>query len=50
MSTRIESDFLGKKEIPNDAYYGVQTERALENFHITGIPLKAEPFFVQALG
>ncbi len=50
MSTRIESDFLGIKEIPNDCYYGVQTARALENFNITGIPIKAEPLFVQALG
>jgi hypothetical protein len=29
--TRTESDLLGKKEIPFDAYYGVQTLRALEN-------------------
>ena len=35
--TRIESDFLGEKEIDNDAYYGVQSLRALENFPITGI-------------
>lgn len=50
MSKRIEHDFLGEREIPQDVYYGIQTLRALENFHITGIPLKAEPFFVQALG
>lgn len=31
-------------------YYGIQTLRAIENFHITGIPLKVEPLFVQALG
>ena len=37
-------------EIPQDVYYGIQTLRALENFHITGIPLKVEPLFVQALG
>ena len=34
--TRTESDLLGKKEIPFDAYYGVQTLRALENFQISG--------------
>lgn len=33
---RIESDFLGTKKIPTNAYYGVQTMRALENFPITG--------------
>ncbi|MBN6888511.1 aspartate ammonia-lyase [Cytobacillus horneckiae] len=33
---RIESDFLGSKEVPLDAYYGVQTLRAVENFPITG--------------
>jgi aspartate ammonia-lyase len=50
MTKRIEHDFLGEKELPNDAYYGIQTLRALENFHITGIPLQTEPVFVQALG
>lgn len=33
---RIEHDFLGDKEVPADAYYGVQTMRAIENFPITG--------------
>jgi aspartate ammonia-lyase len=46
---RLEHDFLGEREIPAAAYYGIQTLRALENFHITGIPLKVEPLFVQAL-
>ena len=32
--TRTEHDLLGEKEIPADAYYGVQTARALENFRI----------------
>jgi aspartate ammonia-lyase len=50
MSKRIEHDFLGEKELPHDVYYGIQTLRAIENFHITGIPLKVEPIFVQALG
>ncbi|MGI4832676.1 MAG: aspartate ammonia-lyase [Janthinobacterium lividum] len=47
--TRLEHDFLGELPIPTDAYYGIQTLRALDNFHITGIPIKAEPLFVQAL-
>ena len=29
---RIEKDFLGEKEVPSVAYYGVQTLRAVENF------------------
>ena len=33
---RIEKDFLGEKEVPKEAYYGVQTMRAIENFPITG--------------
>lgn len=33
---RVEKDFLGEKQVPTDAYYGVQTLRAIENFPITG--------------
>src|SRR5512139_3471312 len=47
---RIEKDFLGEKELPDTAYYGVQTLRGAENFHITGIPMSTEPYFVKALG
>jgi aspartate ammonia-lyase len=46
---RIEKDFLGEKRIPDDKYYGVQTLRGMENFHITGIPMGSEPYFVKAL-
>jgi len=42
MQTRVETDSLGSKEVPNDAYYGIQTLRALENFPITGIPVHRE--------
>lgn len=34
---RTERDLLGEKQVPADAYYGVQTARALENFQISGI-------------
>ncbi len=47
---RTEKDFLGEKQIPNDAYYGVQTLRGKENFNITGISMSVEPYFVKALG
>ena len=41
-ATRIEKDFLGEKEVPVDAYYGVQTMRAVENFPITGYQIDEE--------
>ena len=50
MGHRIEKDFLGEREIPDDIYYGVQTLRGIENFHITGIPISNEPYFIQAFG
>lgn len=34
--TRVEEDLLGTKEVPADAYYGIQSVRAQENFDITG--------------
>ncbi|MFP3126398.1 aspartate ammonia-lyase [Ectobacillus funiculus] len=39
---RIEKDFLGEKEVPVDAYYGIQTLRAVENFPITGYTIHEE--------
>jgi aspartate ammonia-lyase len=33
--TRTEKDLLGEKQIPAEAYYGVQTARALENFPVS---------------
>ena len=36
MKYRTESDLLGTHEVPEEAYYGVQTARAMENFHISG--------------
>jgi aspartate ammonia-lyase len=39
---RVEKDFLGEKEVPLDAYYGVQTLRAVENFPITGYKVHKE--------
>jgi aspartate ammonia-lyase len=50
MVTRIEKDFLGEKTLPDTAYYGVQTLRGKENFHITGVPMSLEPNFVKAFG
>jgi aspartate ammonia-lyase len=47
-TTRTEHDLLGDKEIPSDAYYGVQTARALENFHISGVQLRLYPNVIKA--
>ena len=45
---RVEKDLLGEKEIPGDAYYGVQTARALENFQLSGVLINHYPGFVEA--
>lgn len=45
---RLEKDLLGEKQIPADAYYGVQTARALENFPISGVPISHYPGFIEA--
>jgi len=42
MTTRRERDSLGTKRIPADAYYGIQTLRAVENFPISGLRLPEE--------
>ncbi|MBT0586607.1 class II fumarate hydratase [Alteromonas oceanisediminis] len=44
---REEKDSLGTVEVPSDALYGAQTQRAIDNFPISGIPLPAS--FIQAL-
>lgn len=49
MQTRTEHDLIGDKEIPKDAYYGVQTLRAKENFDISGVTLAGFPTFINAL-
>ncbi|WP_203363936.1 aspartate ammonia-lyase [Bacillus sp. REN10] len=45
---RVEKDFLGEKEVPAQAYYGVQTLRAVENFPITGYQI--DESLIKALG
>src|SRR6476646_2157762 len=47
-ASRLEHDLLGDKAIPSDAYYGVQTARALENFHISGVQLRLYPHVITA--
>jgi aspartate ammonia-lyase len=47
---RLESDFLGQKQIPLQAYWGVHTARALENFPISGTPISAMPELIRGFG
>ena len=52
MKYRIEKDTMGEVQVPHDALWGAQTQRALENFKISGIKF-AFPFgrsFIEALG
>ena len=45
---RVEKDTMGEMKVPAAALYGAQTQRAVENFPISGQPLPAE--FIHALG
>jgi aspartate ammonia-lyase len=47
--TRREKDLLGERDVPDDALYGIQTLRALENFPISGVPIREFPSLVEAL-
>lgn len=50
MKTRTEHDLLGEKEVPAEAYYGIQTLRGVENFeHISGIHIGDFPNYVKSL-
>ena len=46
---RIESDLLGDLQVPANAYYGVQTQRAIDNFYISGSKMSDYPEFVKAI-
>lgn len=47
---REEHDLLGYKKVPKEAYYGVQTVRAMENFVVSKIPISTFPLLIQSLG
>ncbi len=49
MTTRREHDLLGDRDVPKEAYYGVHTLRAVENFPITGTPISIYPDLIVAL-
>ena len=46
MKRRTEKDSLGEKQVPADAYYGIQTQRAVENYPISGY--RAHPKLIRA--
>ncbi len=45
---RIEKDSMGELQVPEDALWGAQTQRAVENFPISGVPMPRQ--FIEALG
>lgn len=47
--SRIEHDLLGEQAVPAAAWYGIQTQRAKQNFDITGLPISHFPELVRAL-
>ncbi|HIQ53401.1 MAG TPA: aspartate ammonia-lyase [Pseudomonas pachastrellae] len=49
MNTRSEYDLLGYLNVPADAWYGIQTQRAANNFAITGVPIAHFPELIRAL-
>lgn len=46
---RVESDLLGELKVPAEAYYGVQTQRALNNYHISRKRMRDYPDYVIAI-
>ena len=47
--SRTETDLLGSMEIPNDAYYGVHTLRAIDNFQISYVTINTIPDFIRGM-
>ena len=47
--TRIEKDLLGEQAVPATALYGIQTQRAAQNFDITGVSISHFPDLIKAL-
>jgi aspartate ammonia-lyase len=48
-ATRNEHDLLGERDIPADAYYGIHTLRAVENFPVSGTPISIYDDLIRAL-
>lgn len=48
-ATRVEEDLLGAREVPLEAYWGIHTLRAMENFQISGSVVGDEEAFVRGM-
>ncbi len=48
-ATRIEEDLLGERHVPSEAYYGIHTLRAIENFNISNATISDFPEFVRGM-
>lgn len=48
-ATRVEEDLLGQRHVPADAYYGIHTLRAVENFNISNVTISDVPEFVRGM-
>lgn len=48
MEFRIERDLIGEVQVPKDAYYGVHTQRALNNFNLSGVKLYMFPELIKS--
>ena len=46
---RVEQDLLGSARIPDHVYYGIQSQRAIENFQLSNVPIHHYPNFIKAL-
>ncbi|GAB2496276.1 aspartate ammonia-lyase [Luteococcus sediminum] len=47
--TRAEEDLLGVREVPAQAYYGIHTQRAVDNFKISGVSINQVPDFIRGM-
>jgi len=48
-SIRSEEDLLGKRDVPAEAYYGIHTLRAIENFYISDRTINHVPEFIRGM-
>ena len=46
---RVESDLLGELQVPAEAYYGVQTQRGIDNYRISNTRMCDYPEYVKAI-
>ncbi|MBW3088939.1 aspartate ammonia-lyase [Bifidobacterium sp. 82T24] len=47
-ATRTEHDCIGELQVPLNAYWGIHTQRAIENFPVSGVPVSRHPELIQA--